>query len=184
MNVMSQMKVPVKVAKAMPAKKGDRWEVSGSAEGTVPRHELVLILLAMTCMVPLSTWVSTFNGLAGTNAFSAGELHGRYVLPLAMGGLMALMAGERLPFSIPKKETIIGVGIGTVALAALDYFDMMRDNLNVEPYMVVAEPGIGMYLAMVFGVALILAMLVPKRRRFPFVTERPLLRPGSRGSGP
>jgi hypothetical protein len=152
-------------------------------ESTVPRRELVIALLAMTCMAPFCTWLSSFGGLVGVSAAFNEAFYGRYIMLLAASGLLLLMAGDILPAAIPRKAIVAGMGAGTVALTALDYMEIVRYNLGPESYLMQAMPGMGMYLALALGIAIPLAVLVPARRK-PAVADRPILRPGSRGSDP
>lgn len=176
--------VPVNPPKVLhaPVSKGNR--TSKSTDDSVPRRELVIALLAMTCMAPFCTWLSSLGGLIGISAAFNEAFYGRYVVLIAAAGLLAIMAGDLLPSVVPRRGLIAGTGLGTVTLTALDYVEIMRYNLSPDSYMIPAEPGIGMYLAIALGTALPLAVLVPKRRRVPRKTERPVLRPGSRGSDP
>jgi len=152
-------------------------------ESTVPRRELVIALLAMTCMAPFCTWISSFQGLVGISAAFNEAFYGRYVSLLAALGLLVLLAGDLLPAAIPRKTVVAGIGAGTVALTALDYVEIVKYNLGPESSLLPAMPGMGMYLAMALGIAIPLAVLLPKRRR-PAAADRPILRPGSRGSDP
>ncbi|MHC1680020.1 MAG: hypothetical protein AB9860_02055 [Methanomassiliicoccales archaeon] len=155
-----------------------------SAGNAIPRRELVIALLAMTCMAPFCTWLSSLGGLIGISAAFNETFYGRYVVLLAAMGLLTLMAGNLLPAKISRKAIITGVGFGTLALTALDYVEIMRYNLSPESFLISAMPGIGIYMAFALGSALTLAVLVPKRERAPFAADRPVLRPGSRGSDP
>jgi len=173
----------VNPSKVLPAREAKR-KVAKNVDDVVPRRELVIALLAMTCMAPFCTWLSSFGGLIGTSAAFNDAFYGRYVVLLAAGGLLMLLAGNLVPAGIPRRGVIAGVGIGTVALTALDYVEIMRYNLSPESSLIPAMPGVGMYLALGLGIALSLAVLVPKRRSAPFEATRPALRPGSRGSDP
>ena len=170
-------------SKVLPAREAKR-KVAKNVDDVVPRRELVIALLAMTCMAPFCTWLSSFGGLIGTSAAFNEAFYGRYVVLLAAMGLLMLLAGNLVPASIPRRGVIAGVGIGTAALTALDYVEIMRYNLSPESSLIPAMPGVGMYLALGLGIALSLAVLVPKRRGAPFTATRPALRPGSRGSDP
>ncbi len=174
---------PVSPPKVLPAHPPKR-KGKGPKDNAVPRRELVIALLAMTCLAPFCTWLSSFGGLIGISAAFNEAFYGRYVVLLAALGLLTLMAADLLPAAVPRKAVIAGAGMGTVALTALDFVEVMRYNLGPESYLLPAMPGIGMYLALALGIALTLAVLVPKRKRAPLTTERPLLRPGSPGSGP
>ncbi len=171
---------PPKVLPVQGAKRGK----TKNAENVIPRRELVIALLAMTCMAPFCTWLSSLGGLIGISAAFNEAFYGRYVVPLAAMGLLMVMAGDLVPAKVPRKAVIAGVGIGTLALTALDFAEIMRYDLNPDSLFISAMPGIGMYLALALGMALTLAALVPKRKRAPFTTQRPVLRPGSRGSDP
>lgn len=176
--------VPVNPPKVLPAQVTVRKDKNKGVSSTVPRRELVIALLAMTCMAPFCTWLSSFGGLIGISAAFNEAFYGRYVGLLAATGLLVLMAGSLLPAIISRKAVIAGVGIGTLALTALDYLEIMKYNAGSGPLIIPAAPGMGMYLAMILGAALPLAVLVPKRRRTPLSADRPILRPGSRGSDP
>ncbi len=174
---------PGNSSKVLPAREAKR-KGAKNVDDVVPRRELVIALLAMTCMAPFCTWLSSFGGLIGISAAFNEAFYGRYVVLLAAMGLLMLMTGNLLPAGIPRRGVIAGVGIGTIALTALDYVEIMRYNLSPESFLIPAMPGVGMYLALGLGTALSLAVLVPKRRSAPFVATRPVLRPGSRGSDP
>ncbi len=170
--------------KVLPAPVPRSMGGAGKQESLVPRRELVIALLSMTIMAPFCTWLSSLGGLIGICAAFNEAFYGRYVVLLAAVGLLTVMGGNLLPASIPRKAIMAGVGIGTVALTALDYAEIVRYNLTSSPLMLQVVPGIGMYMAFALGIAISLAVLVPKRRRVPFASERPVLRPGSPGSGP
>jgi hypothetical protein len=174
---------PVSPPRVLPAQRKNRIHEK-NAKSVIPRRELVIALLAMTCMAPFCTWLSSLGGLIGISAAFNEAFYGRYVALLAAMGLLIIMAGDLVPSNISRKAIIAGVGIGTIALTALDYVEIMRYNLSPGSFIITAMPGIGMYLALALGIALTLAVLVPKRERSPFLTERPVLRPGSRGSDP
>jgi len=176
--------VSVSHPKVLPAQKAKRMDRQKTTDNAIPRRELVIALLAMTCMAPFCTWLSSLGGLIGISAAFNEAFYGRYVVLLAAVGLLIIMAGDLVPAKISRKAIIAGVGVGTLALTALDYVEIMRYNLSPESFLIRAIPGIGMYMAFALGIALTLAILVPKRKRAPFTTERPVLRPGSRGSGP
>lgn len=175
--------VPVSPPRLLP-EKGKGREVPKGSETTVPRRELVIALLAMTCMAPFCTWLSSFGGVIGISAAFNEAFYGRYVVLLAAIGLLTIMAGDLMPAKISRRAIIAGVGAGTLALTALDYVEIMRYNLGIESYYVTAMPGIGMYLAFVLGTALTLAVMTPKRKRSPLGSDGPVLRIGSRGSDP
>lgn len=175
---------PVSPPRVLPVQGAKRREKAKKTDNTIPRRELVIALLAMTCMAPFCTWLSSFGGLIGISAVFNEAFYGRYVVLLAAIGLLTIMAGGLLPAKISRKAAIAGVGIGTLALTALDYVEIMRYNLSPGSFIITAMPGIGMYLALALGIALTLSVLVPKRERAPFTTDRPVLRPGSRGSDP
>ncbi len=170
--------------KVLPARGIKHAGKTKNVENMIPRRELTIALLAMTCMAPFCTWLSSLGGLIGISAAFNEAFYGRYVVLLAAMGLLTIMAGDLVPAKVPRKAVIAGVGVGTLALTALDFAEIMRYNLSPGSYLVSAVPGIGMYLALALGIALTLAALVPKRKRAPFTTERPVLRPGSRGSDP
>lgn len=170
--------------KVLPTQGAKRTVKNKETENAIPRRELAIVLLAMTCMAPFCTWLSSLGGLIGISAAFNEAFYGRYVALLAAMGLLIIMAGDLVPSNISRKAIIAGVGIGTIALTALDYVEIMRYNLSPGSFIITAMPGIGMYLALALGIALTLAVLVPKRERSPFLTERPVLRPGSRGSDP
>ncbi len=175
--------VPVSPPRLLP-EKGKRREVPKSSENPVPRRELTIALLAMTCMAPFCTWLSSFGGVIGISAAFNEAFYGRYVVLLAAIGLLTIVAGNLVPAAISRKAIIAGVGVGTLALTALDYVEIMRYNLDIGPFYVTAMPGIGMYLAFALGTALTLAVMIPKRKRSPLGSEGPVLRIGSRGSDP
>jgi hypothetical protein len=170
--------------KVLPAQKTKLKGKAKTADNVIPRRELVIALLAMTCMAPFCTWLSSLGGLIGISAAFNEAFYGRYVVLLAAMGLLTIMAGELLPAGIPRRAIIAGVGIGTLALTAVDYVEIMRYNLSPESFIIPAMPGIGMYMAFALGITLTLAVLVPRRKRTPFSADRPVLRPGSRGSDP
>lgn len=179
-----RMTVPVSPPRVLPAQGAKRRENGKKAESAIPRRELVIALLAMTCMAPFCTWLSSLGGLIGISAAFNDAFYGRYVVLLAAAGLLALMAGDLLPAGIPRRGIVAGVGVGTLALTALDYAEIMRYNLEPSSYIITATPGMGMYLALGLGTAIVLAVLVPKRRAKTLAADRPVLRPGSRGSDP
>ncbi|MHC1710124.1 MAG: hypothetical protein AB9819_06940 [Methanomassiliicoccales archaeon] len=174
---------PVSPPKVLPVQRTKQRKKTKDADNVIPRRELVIALLAMTCMAPFCTWLSSLGGLIGISAAFNEAFYGRYVVLLAALGLLTIMAGDLVPAKVSRKAVIAAVGVGTMALTALDYVEIMRYNLSPESFLR-AIPGIGMYLAFALGAALALAVLVPKRKRSPFTTDRPILRPGSRGSDP
>lgn len=176
--------VTVKPSRILPVQAPQRREAAKDEGSGVPRKDLVIALLAMTCMSPFCTWLSSFGGLVGISAAFNEAFHGRYITLLAAAGLLALMAGRALPTAVPRKAIIAGVGIATMALTALDLVDILKYNAGLGSSMMDASPGLGMYLAFVLGAALALTVLVPQRRRTAARTDRPVLRPGSRGSDP
>ena len=175
---------PVSPPRVLPVQRTKHEGKAKTADDVIPRRELVIALLAMTCMAPFCTWLSSLGGLIGISAAFNEAFYGRYVVLLAAMGLLTIMAGDLLPAGIPRRAIIAGVGIGTLALTAMDYVEIMRYNLSPESFIIPAMPGIGMYLAFALGITLTLAVLVPRRKRAPFAADRPVLRPGSRGSDP
>ena len=87
-------------SKVLPAREAKRKEAK-NVDDVVPRRELVIALLAMTCMAPFCTWLSSFGGLIGTSAAFNEAFYGRYVVLLAAMGLLMLLAGNLVPASIP-----------------------------------------------------------------------------------
>ncbi|OPX62699.1 MAG: hypothetical protein A4E30_00703 [Methanomassiliicoccales archaeon PtaB.Bin215] len=170
--------------KVLPGPDVKRQEGPKTSDNKIPRRELVIALLAMTCMAPFCTWLSSLGGVIGISAAFNDAFYGRYVVLLAAVGLLTIMAGDLVPAKIPRKVIITGVGVGTLLLTALDYVEIMRYNMGPESYFITAMPGIGIYLALALGTALTMAVLAPNRRAKAQVTDRPVLRPGSPGSGP
>lgn len=152
-------------------------------DNRIPRRELVIALMAMTCVAPFCTWLSSFGGLMGISAAFNEAFYGRYVVLLAAAGLLLMMAEDVLPAIIPRRAAIALIGTGTVALTAMDYVEIMRYN-TLGPTLVTAMPGMGIYLALALGTAMALAVMVPQRRAKTLMAERPVIRPGSPGSGP
>lgn len=148
----------------------------------VPRRELVIVLMAMTCMTPFCVWSSTVGGMIGIGAAFNDAFYGQYVVLLAAFGLLTMVAGNSIRKTVSKRVIIVGVGLGTVALTVLDLVNMLRYNSG--PYTIEAQPGIGMFLALILGMALTLAALVPKKASSHRSASRPVLRPGSLGSDP
>lgn len=150
----------------------------------LPRREMVLLLLGMTCMAPLCIWEGVLGGSAGTSAVFGDEMYGRYVPVLAAGGLLAILAERRLGLNVPWKAIIPLIGLLTVGLTITDYADMYAHNASASSGFLRLVPGIGMYLAVVLGCALILAVLVPERGRAVKKVSGTPVRPGSQGSAP
>jgi len=170
--------------RVLPAQRTKHVGKTKKADNVIPRRELVIVLLTMTCMAPFCIWVSSMGGLIGMSAAFNEAFYGRYVVLLAAMGLLTIMAGDLVPAKISRKAIIAGVGVGTLALTALDLAEIMRYAQSPGSYLVTAVPGIGMYLALVLGTGLTLAALVPKRKLAYVTRERPVLTPGSRGSDP
>lgn len=170
--------------KVIPAPAPKRRDGPRKTDNRIPRRELVIALMAMTCMSPFCTWLSSFGGLMGISAAFNEALYGRYVVLLAAGGLLMIIAEDVLPVNIPRRAAIASIGMGTVALTAMDYMEIMRYNSVSGPSLMNAMPGAGMYLALGLGMAIVLAVLVPKWRPKALKAERPVIRPGSQGSGP
>lgn len=176
--------VTVNPPKILPPPAPQRKEAAKDEGSGVPRRDLVIALLAMTCMSPFCTWLSSFGGLVGISAAFNEAFYGGYIALLAAAGLLALMAGRALPAAFPRKVMIAGVGFATLTLTALDFMEIVKYNADLGPSLMEASPGMGMYLAFVLGAGLALAALVPQRCRTAVRKDRPVLRPGSQGSDP
>ncbi len=135
-----------------------------------------MVLMSMAVMVPFTPWSTMFDGTINGCAFFSDHLSGRYILVLALAGLVILSGRLKMSWSAATR-TMTGLGLGMIALTVIDGV-LMAKAAEERFSMIDVHPGVGMALSVVIGVFIVAAALLPERKA-PMV-DAVELRRGSR----
>lgn len=159
---------------------------SEMSEGHLAHGTAISVLLSLLAIVPLTPWLSVFDGVLTVQAGNSDYMYGSYLTLLAVIGASVLL-WDRLVHSLKVKKTIlVGLGAGAFGITLHDYLEALRVRAETYSTLTVMEPGIGLYLAFAISLALIVVALLPSVTGMTNVRSRVTyaVRPDSPGSGP
>lgn len=154
--------------------------------GPLPRRTALIVLLTLMAVVPMTPWLSVFDGVLTVPAYSYDYLFGGFLTLLALVGAVIVLSDHIVKGLRARRYILAGLGIAAFVIVLHDYLETVQVQMDTYSSIVVLEPGFGLYLAFVVSIALTAVALMPAsaslRSVRPNVTYA--VRPGSPGSGP
>jgi len=154
--------------------------------GPLPRRTALLALLTLMAVVPMTPWLSVFDGVLTIPAYSNDHMFGGYLTLLALVGAALVLSDHIVKGLRARRNVLAGLGIAAFVIVLHDYLKALQVQMDTCSSIVVLEPGSGLYMAFAISIALTAVALMPAFA--PLKSVRPnvtyAVRPGSPGSGP
>ncbi|TFG55935.1 MAG: hypothetical protein E4H30_05905 [Methanomassiliicoccus sp.] len=147
------------------------------------QHKMVLCFLLTVCaMSPFISWLGVLQSTIGFPAFYSDKFYGQYISLLAIIGMVVVLSERLITDHMQKRIALLLVGMGSIGLAGIDMIFIMNTPDTSLGFMLIM-PGVGIYLAIIIGVAIVILALLPHGTEAG--TSRTnvghLVRPGSQG---
>jgi hypothetical protein len=154
-------------------------------EGRLGDRTALWVLMTVLALVPITPWVSTWEGALSVPACNSEVLYGRYILLLAVAGSVVALTDLVVRDLRLKRAALLAVGAGAFLMTLADYLCVLGIISCCVPLATVLEPGLGMYLSFATSLAVVIVILLPEVRSPARRSRiRYAIRPGSPGSGP
>ena len=143
---------------------------------------VLCFLLTVCAMSPFISWLGVFQSTIGFPAFYSDKFYGQYISLLAITGMVVVLSERLTTDHMQKRIALLLVGMGSIGLAGIDMMFIMSTP-DTSLGLMLIMPGVGIYLAIIVGVAIVIFALLPCGTEAG--TSRTnvghLVRPGSQG---